>query len=65
MIVLEHVLMRPQIELVIVLCELSIADGAVLVHDASHFYDAAHPRGVSAELYHLHLAIYKKREIYC
>jgi hypothetical protein len=68
MIVLKHLLMIPQVykeaskgsirvlsltELIVVLSELAIADGAVLINDAPDLHGSAHARGVPTKLNHL------------
>ena len=70
MIVLEHVLVGPKVyildkgllrqltKLVIILSELSVANGAVLVDDASHFHSPAHSGRITAEFDHLDLTAY-------
>ena len=54
-VVPEHVLEGREVKFVVVLREFSVADGVVLVHDASDFHHGSrsHALGVSLELYYL------------
>ncbi len=47
-------------ELVVVLSELAVADGAVLVDNAAELDDTRHPGGVAAEFDDFHFLIYIK-----
>ena len=62
MIVAHHLLIRPQVELLVILRELPVADGAVLVHDAADLHDVAglHALGVALELDDLYGGVCKK-----
>ena len=44
-------------ELVVILSELTIADGAILVDDAADLNNTRHARGVAAELNDLDLTV--------
>ena len=60
MVVPQHALVCPQVELVIVLCELSVADRGVFVYYASNFHHAipTHPVRVALEFNDFDLRIY-------
>jgi len=44
-------------ELVVILSELTVADGAILVDDAADLNNTRHARGVATELDHLDLTV--------
>ena len=55
---LDKGLIRQLTKLIIILCELPVANGAVLVDDASHLHCPAHSGRVTPELNHLDLTAY-------
>ena len=59
MVVAQHVLVRREVKLVVVLGELSVADRAVLVHDSPDFKHAAaaHHAWVAFELDYFHFGV--------
>ena len=55
---LDKGLIRQLTKLIIILCELPVANGAILVDDASHLHCPAHSGRVTTELDHLDLTAY-------